>query len=275
VVPIVAENILDKIVQTKRKELEQARRVCPLERLKARLPEAPRVRNFFSACTGRPRRLVNIIGEIKRASPSAGLIRAELDPPALAREYARAGVSAVSVLTDREYFQGSLDDLRRAREAVSLPVLRKDFVIDPYQVYESRAAGADAILLIAECLKSGELIDLMILAASLRLTCLVEVHGIDELLRVRSAIGFPHAAYGLLGINNRDLRTFEVDINTTTRLAELVVDRRTLVSESGIKTRADVERLRRVGVNTVLIGETLMRAENIPAKVDELFGPGG
>ena len=274
-VSTVPQNILDKIVETKRKEVAEAKLACPLSQVQARLSQAPPVRNFFAACSRRPRLLVNVIAEAKRASPSAGLIRADFDPAAIARQFAEAGASAISVLTDREYFRGSLEDLRAAREAVNLPVLRKDFIIDPYQVYESRAAGADAILLIAECLKPGELIDMMILAASLKLTCLVEVHGMKQFVQVRSVIGFPHSAYSLLGINNRDLQTFRVDLATTTRLAELAPDTRVLVSESGIKTREDVQRLQAAGVNTVLIGETLMRAESIAAKMAELFGPPG
>jgi len=211
---------------------------------------------------------------VKKASPSAGVIRPDFDPVEIARQYQAAGAAAISVLTDEQYFQGSLAYLTEVRRAVSLPVLRKDFIIDPYQVYEARAAGADAILLIAECLPAGELMDLMILAASVKLTCLVEVHGMDSLMQVRSLIGFPHAAYSLLGINNRNLATFEVDVSNTTRLAEMVQDRRTLVSESGIRTRDHVRRLRAAGVNSVLIGETLMRSDDIPAKYDELFAHG-
>jgi len=272
VVSTVATNILEQIVQTKRKEVEQARRQAPLADLQGQLPGAPPVRNFFAACSRPPRRLVNVIAEIKRASPSAGIMREAFDPPEIARQYAAAGVNAISVLTDREYFGGCLDDLRAVRAAVELPLLRKDFIIDPYQVYEARAAGADAILLIAECLKPAELMDLMILAASLKLTSLLEVHGMERLLRVRSLIGFPHACYSLLGINNRDLTTFQTDVGTTVRLAELVEDKSVLVSESGVKTRQDVERLRSAGVNTVLIGETLLRAADITAKIEELFG---
>ena len=268
----MAKNILNEIIQTKRKELAQAKRQRGPDRVRAEADAAPRVRNFFTACTRPPRRLVNVVAEVKRASPSAGVIREDFDAAAIAREYAAAGADALSVLTDQQYFQGSLDHLRAARAAVTLPVLRKDFIIDPYQVYESRAAGADAILLIAEALRPGELMDLLILAAGLKLTCLVEVHGMDSLMRVRSMIGFPHAAYSLLGINNRDLTTFRVDVNNTVRLAEMVKDPRTLVSESGIKTRDDVKRLRAAGVNTVLIGETLMRADDVAAKMDELFG---
>jgi indole-3-glycerol phosphate synthase len=183
------------------------------------------------------------------------------------------------VLTDEQYFQGSLDYLRAVRAAVDLPLLRKDFIIDASQVYEARAAGADAILLIAAALPVGQLMDLMILATELRMSVLVEVHGADELMQVRSMIGFPHRAYSLLGINNRDLTTFKVDINTTIRLAELACDERTihsadcpLVSESGIKTRADVERLAAAGVKAVLVGETLIRAGDIGAAVEELLG---
>ena len=263
---------MQQIVRTKRKELARTKRELPLERVKGSLADAPRTRNLFTACTSQPRGLVNVIAEIKRASPSAGVISEDFDPAAIARRYASAGAAAISVLTDRQYFQGSLENLRSARDAVELPVLRKDFIIDPYQVYESRAAGADGILLIAECLTGGELMDLMILAASLKLTSLVEVHGAEQLMQVRSMIGFPHAAYSLLGINNRDLTNFQVDIATTLRLADLAEDCRTLVSESGIKIRSDVERLAAAGVNTVLVGETLMRADDIDAKFEELFG---
>jgi indole-3-glycerol phosphate synthase len=163
--------------------------------------------------------------------------------------------------------------VKAVRRAVDLPVLRKDFIIDPYQVYESRAAGADAVLLIAAALPVGELADLMILATELRMTVLVEVHDADELMQVRSMIGFPHAAYGLLGINNRDLTTFKVDLNTTIRLAELAGEGVPIVSESGIKTRSDVARLAGAGVRAVLVGETLMRAGDVSAEIERLLGP--
>ncbi len=266
-------NILDRIVETKRKEIARLKRSRPIEQLQAGIADAPPVRNFFSACTRKGEKLLNVIAEVKKASPSAGVICADFDPAAIARKYADAGADAISVLTDEQYFSGSLDDLQAVRQAVSLPVLRKDFIIDPYQVLQSRVAGADAILLIAECLTPGELTDLMILAASLKLTCLVETHNPDNFMRIRSMIGFPHASYSLLGINNRDLTTFETDIATTLRLAELVPDRTVLVSESGIKTRTDTKRLADAGVNTVLIGQTLMQADDVAAKMDELFAP--
>ena len=269
----MAGNILDRIVETKRKEIARLKRERPIEQLQSDITDAPQVRNFFSACTRKPTKLLNVIAEVKKASPSAGVICTDFDPAKIARKYAAAGADAISVLTDEQYFSGSLDDLKAVRQAVSLPVLRKDFIIDPYQVFQSRAAGADAILLIAECLTPGKLTDLMILAASLKLTCLVETHGTDNFMRIRSMIGFPHTSYSLLGINNRDLTTFETDIATTLRLAEFVPDLRTLVSESGIKTRSDTERLADAGVNTVLIGQTLMQAGDVAAKMDELFAP--
>jgi len=273
VMSTVAKNILTEIVQAKRKALDRAKRDRPLEQIQAELADAAPVRNFFTACARSPRGPVNVIAEIKKASPSAGVIRRDFDPADIARQYAAAGAAAISVLTDEPYFQGCLDHLRAARAAIDLPVLRKDFLVDSYQIYESRAAGADAVLLIAECLTPSDLVDLMILAASLKLTCLVEVHGAEQFMRVRSMIGFPHASYSLLGINNRDLTTFKVDLGTTLRLADLAEDKTKLVSESGIKTADDVRRLAAGGVNTVLVGETLMRAEDIAAKFAELFGP--
>lgn len=269
----MSQNILQTILETKRKEVAELRNRRSLADLQAAAGEAPPVRNFFTAMTARPRRLVNLIAEVKRASPSAGLIRPDFDPVAIARQYEIGGASAISVLTDEQYFQGSLDYLRQVREAVSLPVMQKDFIIDEAQVYEARAAGADAILLIAAAMPVGRLADLMILAASLKLTILLEVHDADELLAVRSMVGFPHRAYSLLGINNRDLTTFKVDVSTTLRLASLAGEGVSVVSESGIKTIQDVERLRAGGVCGVLVGETLMRCPDIPAGIEQLLGP--
>jgi indole-3-glycerol phosphate synthase len=269
----VPPNILDRILETKRAEVADLRGRLSEEDLKAAAREAPRARNFFAAVTRRPRRLVNLIAEIKKASPSAGIIREDFDPPRIAAQYAEAGADALSVLTDCEYFQGSLGYLREARRAVELPILRKDFIIDPLQVYEARAAGADAVLLIAAALAPADLLDLMILAAELRMTSLVEVHDADELLAVRSAIGFPHRAYSLLGINNRDLTTFNVDVNTTIRLADLAGEGVPIVSESGIKTIDDVRKLRQAGVGAILVGETLMRSDDLNCAVEELIGP--
>ena len=267
------QTILQKILETKRQEVRELHRSEDLSRLQAAAAAAPRARNFFSAVTKANRRGMNLIAEVKKASPSAGVLRADFDPASIARQYAAAGADAVSVLTDRTYFQGDLEHLRAVRQAVELPVLRKDFLIDPWQIYESRAAGADAVLLIAAALPPGEIMDLMILATELRMTVLLEVHDADELLHVRSMVGFPHKAYGLLGINNRNLATFRVDLGTTLRLAELAGEGVPLVSESGIRTRADVERLKPAGVKAILVGETLIRAGNIGGAIEELLGP--
>lgn len=267
----MAQTILDKILETKRKEVQALHERFELEELKAAVAQAPRARNFFSAVTAKPTRLVNLIAEVKKASPSAGVIREDFDPVEIARQYESAGAAAISVLTDEQYFRGSLDCLRDIRRAVEVPLLRKDFIIDPLQIYESRAAGADAILLIAAALPPGDLLDLMILATELRLTTLVEVHDADELLAVRSAVGFPHSRYGLLGINNRSLATFEVDINTTIRLAGLAGEDAHIVSESGIKTADDVRRLAGAGIDAILVGETLMRHENVSEAISLLL----
>src|SRR3954471_22174918 len=263
---------LDEIVQTKRQEVAERKGRVPVESLKETIQTLGRPRNFFHAVTGAGRFKVNLIAEIKKASPSAGVIRPDFDPIQIAEAYAKAGAKALCVLTDETYFQGKLEYIHQVRDKVKLPVLRKDFIIDPYQVYESRAAGADAILLIAECLETSELIDLQILATELSLTCLIEVHDLDNLMRVRDhVIGFPHRSYSLLGINNRDLKTFKTDLGTTLRMAELVADKDVLVSESGIRTRDDVRKLSEAGIRAVLTGETLMRADDIGAKIKELF----
>src|SRR5215207_6220888 len=266
--------ILDQIIESKRREVAGRKERTTVESLRETIATLGRPRNFFHAVTRKPagKKPVNLIAEVKKASPSAGVIRPDFDPVNVAREYAEAGADALSVLTDEPYFQGKLEYIHAVRDQVKLPVLRKDFIIDPYQVYESRAAGADAILLIAECLETGQMIDLQILATELSLTCLIEVHDMDNLMRVRDhVIGFPHRSYSLLGINNRDLRTFKTDLGTTLRLAELVEDRNVLVSESGIHNAADVKKLAEVGVRAVLVGESLMRSDDIGAKIRDLF----
>jgi indole-3-glycerol phosphate synthase len=268
------QTILQKILETKRQEVEALCRETGMEALRARAAAAAPARNFFAAVTRESPRGIALIAEVKKASPSAGLIRADFDPAAIARQYAAAGASAISVLTDRTYFQGDLEHLLSVRSAVDLPVLRKDFIIDASQVYESRAAGADAVLLIAAAMPAGELMDLAILATELRMTVLLEVHGADELLQFRSMVGFPLRSYGLLGINNRDLSTFRVDLGTTLRLAELAGEGVPIVSESGIRTSADVAKLKAVGVSAILVGETLMRSGDIGKAVEELLGPG-
>jgi len=265
-------NILDKIIADKQEEVRERQARTPLRQLMEQVEKLPRCRNFYKAVTKQNVRGVNVIAEVKKASPSAGLIREDFDPVAVAQAYEQCGADAISVLTDEKHFQGRLEYVAQVKQAVSLPVLRKDFIIDPWQVYESRAAGADAILLIAEALKPGNLMDLMIAAGELSLTVLLEVHEADSLLAVRSMIGFPRKGYSVLGINNRDLTTMNVDLGTTARLATLLDEGFELVSESGIKTRADVKRLQSIGVRAVLIGQTLCEQPDIAAKFVELFG---
>jgi indole-3-glycerol phosphate synthase len=260
---------LAQIVATKRQEVAAAQSQTPLAELRRRAADTPAPRNFFQAVT-RPVGELRVIAEIKKASPSAGLIRADFDPVAIARIYHQHGAAAISCLTDEQYFQGSLSFIEPIKAAVPLPVLRKDFIIDPYQVVQSRAAGADAILLIAECLDEALLLDLLILATELGLTTLVEVHDVESLLRVRPHIGFPHPRYTLLGVNNRDLKTMTTDLNHTLRMLELVEDPSILVSESGIKSPGDVTRLRRAGVHRILVGEHLMRQADIGAALAQL-----
>ena len=265
-------NILDKIIADKRIEVQSRQSQTSLEQLKEQVRDMPKCRNFYKAVTGPNARGINVIAEVKKASPSAGLIREDFDPVSIAKTYEKCGAEAISVLTDEKYFQGRLEYIDQIRRVVDLPVLRKDFIIDLWQVYESRAAGADAILLIAETLRPGLLMDLMIAAAELSLTVLLEVHNADTLMAVRSLVGFPKNRYCVLGINNRDLNTMQVDLNTTSRLAGLLDNTSELVAESGIKTRADVEKLIKIGVRAVLIGQTLCENPDIEHKFIELFG---
>lgn len=263
--------LLEQIITDKRKEVEKRKKEQPLEELKEQLVLLGKCRNFYKAVTKANSRGINVIAEIKKASPSAGVICRDFAPVTIAKAYERCGADAISVLTDEKYFQGKLEYIDHVKHAVDLPILRKDFIIDVWQVYESRVAGADAILLIAEALKPAELIDLMIAAAELTLTVLLEVHDADSLLAVRSMVGFPKKGYSVLGINNRDLATMKVDLNTTSRLAGLLDNKVELVAESGIKTRQDVEKLKAAGVSAVLIGQTLCESGDIAAKFSELF----
>jgi indole-3-glycerol phosphate synthase len=265
------ENILDNIIADKRAEVRSRQSQMSLDNLRQQICSLPKCRNFYKAVTKPNRRGINVIAEVKKASPSAGVIREDFDPVKIALTYEKCGADAISVLTDEKYFQGRLEYINQIHQEVDLPVMRKDFIIDVWQVYESRAAGADAILLIAEALKPGQLMDLMIAAAELTLTVLLEVHNADTLLAVRSLIGFPKKGYSILGINNRNLTTMQVDLNTTSRLAGLLDDNNELVAESGIKTRADVEKLMSVGVRAALIGQTLCEQPNIEEKFAELF----
>jgi indole-3-glycerol phosphate synthase len=265
--------ILDEIIAYKiEREIPARLTAVSLAEMQARAQAAAPAVDLVAALRHAPG--VALIAEVKRASPSKGLLCPNFDPLQLAAAYAANGAAAISVLTDERFFQGQLDYLSAIRrQHPRLPLLRKDFIVDPYQVYETRACGADAMLLIAECLETSEMIDLQILATELNLTVLIEVHDMENLLRVRdNVIGFPHKSYSLLGINNRDLRTFRTDLGTTLRMAELVENRDVLVSESGINTRADIEKLANAGVKAVLVGESLMRSPDIAKKISELFG---
>jgi len=254
--------ILERILRVKQEEIAAAKRTLPPAGIEARSRAAPPPRDFVAALR---RKRPAVIGEIKRASPSQGLLRADFDPAALARSYENGGAACMSVLTDRQFFQGAPEHLTAAREACSLPVLRKDFVIDPYQVFESRAMGADCILLIAGCLAENEMSRLETLAQDLGMAVLVEVHDAEE-LQAALALRTP-----LLGINNRNLRTFETRLETTLDLLPRIPSDRIVVAESGIRSRADVERLRAKGVNTFLVGEAFMRAPDPGAALAALF----
>lgn len=308
--------ILDKIVATKRQELQRAKAQVPEGVLRDQLAGAPPVRDFLApvAATGaqpatergletgapgaqksrpethkragratekdletcadggeksQPATLkgpIRLIAEVKRASPSKGVIRQDFQPLPIARTYQEHGAACISVLTDGPYFQGSLDDLRRIRQSVDLPLLRKDFIIDPYQVVEARAAGADAVLLIAECLDDALLKRLHDAILKLGMTPLVELYEPGNLA------GVLDLGARLIGINNRNLHTFEVDLGHTLKLLDQIPDDRVVVAESGIRTRADVERLQSAGVHAMLVGESLMASRDVGAAVDRLLG---
>ena len=260
-------NVLVEIVAHKRIEVAEAKQRRPVELLQAQLADAPPVRDFVAALrTSAERSGVGLIAEVKKASPSAGLIRADFDPVAIAQCYATNGAACISCLTDEKYFQGRLEYLTAIRKAVSLPVLRKDFVIDRYQVLEARVAGADAILLIAECLDDCQLRDLYFYASELGLECLIELYEPENLDRVLK-LDPP-----LIGVNNRNLKTMITDLDHTIRLAPQIVSAdRILVAESGIRSRADVARLQAAGCRGILVGESLMRLADIGPGVRELL----
>lgn len=257
-------SILDKIVASKKEEVAQSRAAVPERELEHQLDQAPPVRGFRAALEAGPD--VQIIAEVKKASPSAGVIRADFDPVAIAETYARHGAACISVLTDRPYFQGCLSYLREVRKVVQTPLLRKDFLLDCYQLLEARLAGADAVLLIAEILDDSQLTRLQREAADLGMECLVELYEPANLARVVDS------GARLIGINNRDLRSFVTRLEHTLELATRLPPGVCLVSESGIRDRADIERLKASGVKAVLVGETLMRSGNIGGKLEELRG---
>lgn len=247
-------SVLQKIIKTKQHEVARRRQSHPIEQLQRQCESMSAARDFHAALADRvARQEPAVIAEFKRASPSAGWIHQHADPAEVAQYYAQGGAACLSVLTDAEYFRGSEQDLLDARAACELPVIRKDFIIDPYQVYETRALGADAILLIVAALDDEQLNALSELAHTLGLAVLVEVHDEPELRRALQVPG------QLVGINNRDLHRFVTDLNTTLQLAPMVPGDRLVVSESGIHSHQDIEQLQVAGINAFLIGESLMR----------------
>lgn len=246
--------ILDEIMAHHREQLPKVMRDVPIEDLRAFASVTEPARDFYAALA-QPG--VSLIAECKKASPSKGLIAPDYDPVHLARTYQQAGAAAISVLTDGRHFQGSLTHLRDVRETVKTPVLRKDFIFDPYQVYEARVAGADALLLIAAVLSKNEMADLLALTHKLGMNALVEVHTAQELARVLPL------QPRIIGINNRNLQTFQVDFENTARLRDQIPAGILTVGESGLKTAADVQRMAQIGIDAVLVGETLVRSKDV------------
>jgi indole-3-glycerol phosphate synthase len=255
--------MLDKIIAQKREEVEQRKKVVTLTYLQQRIAQQKPALDLALALKGDH---IRLIAEVKQASPSRGILSPNFNPIELARTYAEGGAAAISVLTEANYFMGSIEHLAAIKEVVGLPLLRKDFIFDLYQVYESRAYGADALLLIAFILSQEQLKELVSLSHSLDLRCLVEVHNEGEVKRAVLSEA------EIIGINNRDLATFSIDINMTRRLRPLIPQERIVVSESGIKSKRDIEKLGKWGVDAVLVGEALVTAGDVMAKMQELIG---
>lgn len=256
--------ILDKIVATTRQTIAKDKANVPAERLARSISDAPPTRDFYAALARGSE--VRLIAEVKKASPSAGLIRADFDPVEIAKTYEASGAACISVLTDEPFFQGSLDYLAAIRQSVDLPLLRKDFIVDSYQLLQARAAGADCVLLIAECLSPDELKRLHDEATELGLQTLIELYDVENLDAVLAT------GTRLVGVNNRDLRTFQVDLHHTLRLRQRIPQDRLVVGESGIATADDVRLLGDGGVKAILVGESLMRKPDIAAAVGALIG---
>jgi indole-3-glycerol phosphate synthase len=254
--------MLDKIIAQKREEVEQRKRVATITYLQQRIARQKPTLDLALALKGDQ---IRLIAEVKHASPSRGMLSPNFNPVKLAQTYAEGGASAISVLTEANYFMGNIEHLAAIKEVVRLPLLRKDFIFDLYQVYESRAYGADALLLIAAILNQKQIKELVSLSHSLGLRCLVEVHNESEVERAVLSEA------EIIGINNRDLNTLSIDINMTRRLRPLIPQERIVVSESGIKSKRDIEKLRKWGVDAVLVGEALVTAGDVLAKMQELL----
>ncbi len=262
------EGLLAKIVKNKIEELKVDRHNLPLKEIKARLRDLEPTRNFLDAISPGKERHIRLIAEIKKRSPIKGLLIEDFKVDDLARRYEDAGASAISVITERRFFSGESGYINTAKEVVKLPILRKDFIIDEYQIYESRHIGADALLLIVSILDPSAISDYIALSSDLGMSCLVEIHSERELEEALKG------GVEIIGINNRDLTTFEVDIKTTFRIMKEVPQGKIVVSESGINSRDDVKRLADVGVHAILVGESIVTAKDMGEKIRELLGYG-
>jgi indole-3-glycerol phosphate synthase len=258
------DSILSEIIAYKKEEVRQRKELLKIESLKKRLSQLPPPRGFKEAIT--QRNGINIIAEVKSASPSAGVLIKDFDPVAIADDYLKGGAAALSVLTERKFFKGNLDFISLVKRENPLPTLRKDFIIDPYQIYESRVCGADAVLLIVSILSKGILKDFLSLVVELGMDTLVEVHDEEELTVALNT------GCDIIGINNRNLRTFKVDLTTTIKLISSIPPEKVVVSESGIKSRKDIVQLEEAGVKAVLIGEALIKAKDRVAMLRNLRG---
>lgn len=255
---VKTDTILDKILSRKIEEVAERQKVRSLSAIRDSVEKTDAPRNFLGVLN---KETVALIAEVKKASPSKGVLIADFDPVRIGQTYAENGADAISVLTDEDFFQGHLDYMFDVRNAVSVPVLRKDFIIDQYQIYEGRSAGADAILLIVAALEDGQMADLYTVINELGMTALVEVHNETEMERALKL------GAKLIGINNRDLKTFHVDLNTTARLAGMIPDDVTLVAESGISDAQDVYQMGQLGAHAVLVGESLVKSGDIAQQV--------
>ncbi len=260
--------ILDEIVSNKKEELKNRKTILPLSELKARIKDLPDTKGFRNAIERREKKdaPVRLIAEIKKASPSKGIIREDFNPQRIAWIYEEAGASAISVLTEEKYFLGNIEYLSQVRNVVKIPILRKDFIIDHYQIYEARAFGADAVLLIVSILDKTQIDEYLGNAKDLNMDAIVEVHDKKELEKALQT------GADIIGINNRDLMTFKIDIGTTYRLKDEIPKDKVIVSESGINNRYDIVQMQKAGIDAVLIGTALMREEDIAKKIRELLG---
>jgi indole-3-glycerol phosphate synthase len=268
---------MKETLDRKRAEVERAKAAIPMAEMEALVAQAEPPRNFFSAVARHPNAVhISVIAELKRRSPGAGLLRDEFTgdgfkPETIAKALATGGAAAISIATDAPLYGGDLAWIERVKAEVRLPVVRRDLIIDPWQLWESRAAGADAVVLTGGTLLEAELIDMLILGQQLQLTTLLEVRDMEDLLRVRPHVGFPHAGYSLLGIDNRDPATGRADLAHTLRLADMVEDRSTLVSVGGIRSRDDLLKLRALGVRIAVIGEHLLKQPDPGAALADLL----